>query len=543
MRKNLLKKIFALSSVLGAMPLWANAGLVGDLIGGITNAAISGIVLVISYILGFIAQVIFYIGGVFLDFALELNTHILDNPFVETGWSIVLNFTNLGFVLAIIVIAFATIVGLQSYGMKKALWKLIVAALLVNFSLAIAGFFIEASDGLTNFFKGKIQGTSQVGLSTKLAAVVNPQFMLSGQEFGRLKAQVQSQNSQTTSSTTGAASSSVPIGSQVSADSGTVLESDAERKAFVADTSGANPFSTALKGIATLLFVALFTILAALTFLGLAATLLVRYIYLTFLLILSPVIWLAWIFPSTAQWWKWWWKKLLHWLIFAPMVLFFLYLTIFVVNAYPKAFVQYAPNNLSNQPIVMDVGYISQLVMILGILMGGLILSSKLGTVGSKAIFGAAEGMMKGVGTWGKKLPLGAGAWALRKTGLSTAASNLGTRLDQGGRVSRWFGKRATNFGTTTGKVAAQTPPSLYASMVSGMKKGSGLFKGKTTAQWSCDVCGKSVTSTKKPVIHCSNYDRPMPPNTTGAIPPPVGAPPNTPWTHGPNGWDPVAIP
>ena len=505
MIKKNFKKIFALSSVLGAVPLFANAGLVGDLIGGITNAAISGIVLVISYILGFIAQVVFYIGGVFLDFALAETMHLLDNPFIKSGWSIVLNFTNLGFVLAIIVIAFATIVGLQSYGMKKALWKLIVAALLVNFSLAIAGFFIEASDGLSSFFIGKIQGTSQVGLSTKLAAVINPQFMLSGQELSRIKTQIQSQNSPGASSTADASSSKVIDSSRVSGDMGIIFESDAERKAFIADTPSANPFGTALKGIATLLFIALFTILSALTILGVALTFIVRYIYLTFLLILSPVIWLAWIFPSTAQWWKWWWKKLLNWLLFAPLVLFFLYLTIYVINAdaNQNIFSQYAPQNLSNQPITIDMGYIVQLVMILGLLMGGLILSSKLGVVGSKAAFGAAEGLMKGVGTWGKKLPLKTGAWALRKTNLSTAASNLGTRLGQGGRVSQWFGRRATNFGGAVGGAAAYTAPSLYSSIVSGMKKGSGLFK-KT---WRCSVCGypSPQTSARAPQGPCPN--------------------------------------
>ena len=507
MIKKNFKKIFALSSILSAMPLWANAGLVGDLIGGVANAAISGIVLVISYVLGFIAQVVFYIGGVFLDFALEVNLHLLDNPFIKTGWSIVLNFTNLGFVLAIIVIAFATIVGLQSYGMKKALWKLIVAALLVNFSLAIAGFFIEASDGLTNFFKGKIQGTSQIGLSTKLAAVINPQFMLSGQEFRRIKAQMQSEGRQTASSSV-ASSTETPANARVSGDTGYVPTSPEEAKALVADTPAANPFGTALKGIATLLFIALFTILAALTFLGLAGMLLIRYIYLTFLLILSPVIWLAWIFPSTAQWWKWWWKKLLHWLIFAPMVLFFLYLTIYVINAdaNQNVFSQYAPKNLSNQPITIDVGYISQLVMILGILMGGLILSSKLGTVGSKAAFGAAEGLMKGVGTWGKKLPWKTGGWALRRAGLSDKAAGLEERLKGGGKVSQWFAGRVGKAGKTFKRAEEYKPDNLSKSIIDGMKKGSGLFAGKKKAnEWTCSVCGNVLKSTKKPVLPCKN--------------------------------------
>ena len=87
-----------------------------------------------------------------------------------------MSFTNLGFVLAIIVIAFATIFRIQSYAMKQVLWKLIVAALLVNFSLVIAGAFINIADNVTSSFNNKILGASGVGLSTKLAGVLNTQF-------------------------------------------------------------------------------------------------------------------------------------------------------------------------------------------------------------------------------------------------------------------------------------------------------------------------------------------------------------------------------
>jgi len=538
MKKKIFKKVLILSLPLGLTPFLAQAGLIDY----ITSAAIGGVIWVLVYILGAIAGAVLTLGGMLVDFALRINLALLNNPFIKIGWSIVLGFTNLGFVLAIIVIAFATILRFQSYGIKKALWKLIVAALLVNFSLAIAGFFIEISDSVTVFFNNKIQGTSGGAISAKLADILMPQFMLSGADLKKLQQQnatsspaVSSSQAQTASSsqTTNFGSFGATAGIGEAGDVGTLEDVYNDPPSF-------NSLGTMIKGIATLLFIAIFTILSALTLLGVAITLIVRYIYLTFLLILSPIIWLAWIFPPTAQWWKWWWKKLLYWLIFAPVVMFFLYLTIFVIIKYPNAFSEYADGLQKNQSFALDVSYISSLIMIIGLLMGGLILSGKLGTVGSKAAFGAAEGLTKGVGAWGKKLPLGAGAWALRKTGLSTAASDLGTRLSGGGRVSQWFGKRVTNFGIATGKIAAQRPPSLYASMVSGMKKGSGLFKGKSISQWACDVCGNTVTSTKKPIMHCSNYGKPMPPNAPGAIPPAPGAPPGAPWTHGPNGWDPV---
>lgn len=74
-----------------------------------------------------------------IEWAIEWGQDVLNLSIVKEGWNIVLNFANLGFVLAIIVIAFATIFRVESYALKQTLWKLIVAAILVNFSLFIAG--------------------------------------------------------------------------------------------------------------------------------------------------------------------------------------------------------------------------------------------------------------------------------------------------------------------------------------------------------------------------------------------------------------------
>ena len=107
-----------------------------------------------------------------LDVALQANALLLSSPVVLKGWGIVLDFANLGFVLAIIIIAFATIFRMQSYAMKQTLWKLIVAALLVNFSLVIAGAFINVADNVTSSFNNKIVGAN---ISTALTGLLEVQ--------------------------------------------------------------------------------------------------------------------------------------------------------------------------------------------------------------------------------------------------------------------------------------------------------------------------------------------------------------------------------
>ena len=72
-----------------------------------------------------------------ISVVLNINAGILHTSFVQTGFSISLSVANLAFVLGIIVIALATILRIESYSIKKMLWKLVVMAILVNFGLVI----------------------------------------------------------------------------------------------------------------------------------------------------------------------------------------------------------------------------------------------------------------------------------------------------------------------------------------------------------------------------------------------------------------------
>jgi len=74
------------------------------------------------------------------------------NPAVSVGWPIVRNFANIGIVVGLIVIALATILRLEMFGdRKKLLIRLVVAALLINFSLVICGIVIDISNITTKY--------------------------------------------------------------------------------------------------------------------------------------------------------------------------------------------------------------------------------------------------------------------------------------------------------------------------------------------------------------------------------------------------------
>ena len=133
----------------------------------------------ILFMIGFIGGIFVYLGGTLTNWALNLNNQIMDSSVIEIGWTISRDIANLGFVLIIIMIAFTTILRIETYQTKKLLTKLIIIALLINFSLVFAGIFLDFSGMLTNFFIDKATGHNPMTLGIKMAYALQVQKLLS----------------------------------------------------------------------------------------------------------------------------------------------------------------------------------------------------------------------------------------------------------------------------------------------------------------------------------------------------------------------------
>ncbi len=255
------------------------------------SGIVTGIFKLIAYVFNFIAGIFFAIAAAFVSFALDLNMTVADpqiNVIADIGWRISRDIANLGFVLLTVIMAFTTIIRVQSYGAKKLLLNLIIAAIVVNFSFLIAGTLIDFSNTLTHFFIGRISpGGFGTGLTEVLANAFGPQkFMLE--------------------------ESDDPIPPDPSE-----------------EESGLVTFGVAvLSSIAGLFFIVFFTLLATIVLLMLAAMFLVRYVFLTYLLVLAPLAWLFWVFPAlksqNGKWWGYFWQ----YTFFAPAASFFVYLSL-----------------------------------------------------------------------------------------------------------------------------------------------------------------------------------------------------------------------
>ncbi len=123
-------------------------------------------------VVGFIVTFIFSIISYFLSKLLVLLTSILitfarynkfnNAPPVEIGWVIVRDLCNMMFIIVLLVSAFMTIIGqAEANGMhySKIIGKLLVAAVLVNFSRTIVLLLIDASQVFTLTFVSAFEGT------------------------------------------------------------------------------------------------------------------------------------------------------------------------------------------------------------------------------------------------------------------------------------------------------------------------------------------------------------------------------------------------
>lgn len=387
-----------------AVPQPANAWL------GIPGPAelISGIIFAVVQFLSMVAGVIIAIQAWFLEIILNISVGLVNSAPVRVGFPIVLSIANLFFVGALIVIAIATILRRAEYGAKKVLWKLVVMAVMVNFGLVICGALLSLSDETTKFFIESISPASSgpggetnfKGFANSIAGAFNPQaVVLSSKDL-----------------TNNPAVSTEAIGKAATAgsDFGAILK----------------PFISIISTLGT--FVIIIITLATLN-----SMLMWRYIKLGLALIVLPLAWAAWIFPTYQEHYKKWWTNFTKWTIFPPVVVFFIWLGLKVSEVMSQQtgeFKTIYPTEGGN--VVADfldtlitpiVGQTLKAFILFGIMMGGMVAAQELGIKGAEGAVKAIEGVGKGAkGYAGRKMNRGG---ALVKEGVSRGAMKGGAKV------------------------------------------------------------------------------------------------------------------
>lgn len=291
---------------------------------------------------------------------------IAGGPILE-GWRFVRDIVNMFFILFLIVIGLGTMLRLESYNFRKLLVSLIMMALLVNFSLLIGRIIIEVADvAQFSFLPARVsvggegaEGISGVKFLYKQLSTVHITSIADG--FG-----------------------------------------------ITADASGA------IATTFTILFQLALELGVMLTFAALAVFMLIRTVALWILLVLSPLAFALAVLPATKSLSSKWWTNFIKYALFAPIIAFFLRLTLVFYqqglgiatswplfnntatagSGPPEDLIQYV-NNLGATPGGIDFGQALSLgmvyVMIIALMWAGLIAAKNMGIFGANAIVGLAS--------------------------------------------------------------------------------------------------------------------------------------------------------
>jgi hypothetical protein len=194
-------------------------------------------------------------------------------PAVNTGWEIIRDIGNMFFIVVLIMIAFGSILRIQGYRYNQWLFRIVLMALLVNFSKTIAGFFIDVAQVVTLTFVNAFKDTA-AGNFAEL--------------FGITK----------------------------------ILELR-QYEAKGEDVAGAG---LAIAG--TFLLAILFLLVALAVSIVYVVIFLLRIIVLWFLVILSPMAYVLNTFKQGESYAKQWWNYFGQYLVVGPLLAFFLWLAL-----------------------------------------------------------------------------------------------------------------------------------------------------------------------------------------------------------------------
>lgn len=301
----------------------------------------------ISSLLAMVFGTIIYLEAQIIDYLLSPeNFPLVGARIVEIGWGITRDLANMFFILILLILSFTTVLKIKSYVIKDLWWKVVVAALLINFSLVIAGFVIDFTQILTTFFiKKALGGNDFWTITTRLMASM-----------------------QITNFFNPSPPSTLP---------GALAQ------------FAASGFAAVIGPILTLIGL----VVTAFVFGAAAIFLTVRIIHIWFLLIIAPIVWMLWILPATSGQFFKWWDSFIQWAFFAPIYAFMIFLSLQIFDNTGRLNNQFfgisVPASLSTAApglttIAMPAA-IFQWILVIAMMFGSLIVAQKFGVAGAAA--------------------------------------------------------------------------------------------------------------------------------------------------------------
>lgn len=358
----------------------------GPVVEGINQMA-KEIILSIAYtISAFIAKITVVVGYIFDGIITRLTPtsdtwQINIQASIDSSWKILRDVASIILIFSLLYLGIKTILDGQGFADKKTLVSIIVAAILLNFSLIFTkdiAFILSNRIGHEILQTAKLNQTENSSFSASMMNMIGPQSLF-----------------------------------------------DTSKGVFSPDTSMSGSSWGTIFGFLMQAIVLTFILgIVILIFSGLIGTLVVRFVIFIILMITSPIGIIASTIPWLKQYGTMWWDHLKKQTIFFPAFVFTMYIIFLLIS------------NLGSKDVILDigmgsagainttVGFLMNYTLIIAFLACLLIIPSKIGGMGS--------GLISKTGGWASKkarvlaggAAFGGAAWLGRNT-VGRGASKL----------------------------------------------------------------------------------------------------------------------
>ncbi len=288
------------------------------------------------------------IAGAFFDIAIEYNFHSLGNSkAVQIGWTISRDVANVFFILILLIIAIATILRVGSYNAKALLPKLIVIALLINFSLVFSYFIVDFTNVIGKGFYDKLTEQGDIAAVLMKETAINKIFNVNPNDPSSAnnsssftRGYSPTAGNPLTWITGGAATGLAALGLCTLATGGGCLVG-AGFAAMLGAFGGAGAwlnwsglsFDSGMQYFYIIAMANILTIPLTFVFLFGGILLFIRAAILSIILVLAPIAFISYILPVTeSKVWSKWWDTFLNHAFFLPAFMFLLYLSLTMIN-------------------------------------------------------------------------------------------------------------------------------------------------------------------------------------------------------------------
>jgi len=408
-----------------------------DAVGEMYNFLFEWVILpAASFILGAI--------GLVLDAVVKIN---LDSSIlksitgIDIGWRIIRDLINMAFIFILLYVSISTILGQGSYQAKSYLPKIIMAALLINFSLFFSKVVIDGGNIVAHGFYSALTNNGNTSMSksfiesTKIGASYNPATA-----------------------------------------NGSLVPRQARPEDLL---SGTSKYLISIMRLILLLAAIYVFASVVLIFVG-------RIIGLTFVLMLSPIGFIGGILPGAKGASSWWWSNLIDQTLVAPVFFVLYYLAIQVITGFS--------NSLGRPGIVVagdiDPTFYINYIIAIGLLLYVVKTTKKLGGEFGSMAQKIGTSIAAVAGTVALGAATGGGAFLARGALGRTAAGVVSGQGALGGKIHSIAGGEGMLGKTKLGRWAAKkTITGVNTAQKSGfdLRESKGfqtMTKGLTDNKW-----------------------------------------------------------